>query len=104
MHKHFYERSEFWKGVRDEEATEKAAAQQEDEKPDEPVVEPSESIRFDPIDSRHLSSLPLVRGRLLKLLNKCSNHMHVSQNLLVTLVCKSIRPMRHSRCTNILGI
>jgi oxalate---CoA ligase len=45
------------------------------------------SSRFDPIDSRHLSSLPLLRGRVVKLLNNSANSLHPSQNLLVTLVC-----------------
>lgn len=44
------------------------------------------SLGFTPIDARHLSSLPLVRGRVVKLLKASTNNMHVSNNMLVTIV------------------
>ena len=58
--------------------------------PDDPQVNEGDSkvtISFDPIDTRHLSSLPLVRGRLVKLLKASQNNMHSSTNLLVAIVC-----------------
>ena len=85
MHKHFYERSVFWKSVREEEVVENVVPQDEGDERDE--SQPSSKVlQFDPIDSRHLSSLPLLRGRITKLLNHSTNHMHASQNLLITLV------------------
>lgn len=43
-------------------------------------------MHFDPIDSRHLSSLPLVRARITKLLKASPHHLHAYQNLLVKIV------------------
>jgi oxalate---CoA ligase len=42
--------------------------------------------KFSPIDARHLSSLPLVKGRIIRLLKRSKNQMHAAQNLLVTIV------------------
>lgn len=100
--KYFYERSPLWKPIRDEEA---AAARGEEQ-----VAGPSgggdggvdlggevdgegeekpalpDGIVFTPIDARHLSSLQLVKGRIVKLLTHAPNHIHPSQNLLKTIV------------------
>lgn len=43
-------------------------------------------LRFDPIDSRHLSSLTIVKDRLEKLLRNSPHNMHSAQNILVTIV------------------
>ena len=43
-------------------------------------------IQFDPIDTRHLSSLAIIRSRLETLLRNSPHHMHITQNLLVTIV------------------
>jgi hypothetical protein len=56
MHKHFYEQSEFWQTVRDEEAAEKAKAAQQAEKMDvdpQPDTKAAQFDPIDPIDSRH---------------------------------------------------
>jgi hypothetical protein len=58
--------------------------------PDEPDGNEADSkavVSFDPIDSRHLSSLPLVRGRIVKLLKASQNNMHTSSNILFAIVC-----------------
>ncbi|KAG6891070.1 hypothetical protein C0995_014159 [Termitomyces sp. Mi166 len=44
-----------------------------------------QSLDFTPIDARHLSSLPLIRGRVVKLLKASKNQMHASNNMLITL-------------------
>lgn len=49
-------------------------------------VEDPNSLNFTPIDARHLSSLPLISGRVIRLLKASKNHMHASNNMLITLV------------------
>lgn len=44
------------------------------------------TLVFDTIDTRHLSSLPLIRARLEKLLRNSPHQMHAAQNLLVKIV------------------
>ena len=44
-------------------------------------VEDPNSLNFTPIDARHLSS-----GRVIRLLKVSKNHMHASNNMLITLV------------------
>ncbi len=43
------------------------------------------ALNFTPIDARHLSSLPLVRGRVVKLLKASKNQMHPSNNMIITI-------------------
>ncbi|KAJ3835083.1 hypothetical protein F5878DRAFT_328184 [Lentinula raphanica] len=93
IHRYFFERSPHWKAIRDEElqaelnaknaqsAEGLAAAEGQEEEEIANVA----SLGFTPIDSRHLSSLPLVRGRVVKLLKASTNNMHVSNNMIVTL-------------------
>ena len=57
----------------------------EEEESETPVPSLS-TIQFDPIDTRHLSSLPLIRARLEKLLVNSPHKMHAAQNLLVVIV------------------
>lgn len=59
----------------------------------EPQDEPEEddelnaipNLDFTPIDSRHLSSLPLVKARVVRLLKASKNNIHASNNMLLTL-------------------
>ncbi|KAH7883860.1 hypothetical protein F5I97DRAFT_1606658 [Phlebopus sp. FC_14] len=87
IHRYFVESSPFWQQIQEEEAQD-----------DEEVVITGENIPsdtldqvgspqavFDPIDSRHLSSLPLVKNRIIKLLKASKNYMHASNNLLMTI-------------------
>jgi transcription factor C subunit 3 len=95
IHKYFFDRSESWKAIRDEEmraaaeveapsrasrATSATAGQEEDGPPEIP------GLHFTPIDARHLSSMPLVKARIIKLLKASKNLMHASNNMLVALV------------------
>lgn len=91
IHKHFFERSSSWREIRDEEAHATAGHEslQLVEEGDDVQGGESSSLRvqFDPMDARHLSSLPLVRARIIKLLMASDNRIHPAQNLLVTIVC-----------------
>lgn len=92
IHKYFFDRSPSWKAIRDEEnraedsqnpsltQSSDLMMEEEDQRTD------LQSLDFTPIDARHLSSLPLIRGRVVKLLKASRNQMHASQNLLITLV------------------
>ncbi|KIK71368.1 hypothetical protein GYMLUDRAFT_90342 [Collybiopsis luxurians FD-317 M1] len=93
IHRYFFERSDSWKAIRDEEsraelssknavASSSTAEAQEEEEKESPTAA---SLGFTPIDARHLSSLPLVRGRVVKLLKASANNIHVSSNMLVTI-------------------
>ncbi|KAF7340022.1 B-block-TFIIIC domain-containing protein [Mycena venus] len=42
-------------------------------------------LHFTPIDARHLSSMPLVKGRIIKLLKASKNLMHASNNMLIAI-------------------
>ncbi|KAH7915130.1 hypothetical protein BJ138DRAFT_998508 [Hygrophoropsis aurantiaca] len=91
IHKYFVERSALWKQIHDEEAREKKPAQEEsrvqiaEEADSATATTQSGIISFDPIDSRHLSSLPLVRNRIVTLLKASKNYIHASNNLLMTI-------------------
>ena len=92
MHKYFYERSPIWQQVHTEEqeAVSKEQAKEVDgdseEEEDDEETKLFAPVHFDPIDSRHLSSLPVLRARLTKLLKNCPHQMHTSNNLLVKIV------------------
>ncbi|KDQ54862.1 hypothetical protein JAAARDRAFT_352005 [Jaapia argillacea MUCL 33604] len=93
IHKYFFERSPLWKQIRDEEAKGKQDAVDveqsqtigEGEEAEETQSAATTLLRFDPIDARHLSSLPLVRARVVKLLRNSTNYMHASQNMLIKI-------------------
>lgn len=87
------ERSAFWQQIQEEEA--------KDDKPtvigenrlqdgtpteDETLAAESVQLGFEPVDSRHMSSLPLIKNRIVKLLKASQNNMHASNNLIVTIV------------------
>ena len=57
-----------------------------DEEVDEEETKPFEPVHFDPIDSRHLSSMPLLKARLTKLLKNCPHYMHTSSNIMLKIV------------------
>ncbi|KAF9073871.1 hypothetical protein BDP27DRAFT_1318300 [Rhodocollybia butyracea] len=91
IHRYFFERNAHWRAIRDEELRAELEsrtvesslieAQNQEEEESADVA----SLGFTPIDARHLSSLPLVRGRVVKLLKASTNHIHVSNNMLVTI-------------------
>jgi oxalate---CoA ligase len=95
IHKYFFERNSSWKAIRDEE--DQAANAQSmnqsismrgmDEFPeDDSDTQDSDSLNFTPIDARHLSSLPLISARVIRLLKASKNRIHASNNMLITLV------------------
>jgi hypothetical protein len=93
IHKYFFDRSPSWKAIRDEEIRAEDSHQKtESRKAEFPDEEEDgntdiQSLDFTPIDARHLSSLPLIRARVVKLLKASRNQMHASNNMLITLVC-----------------
>ncbi|TBU34929.1 hypothetical protein BD311DRAFT_828299 [Dichomitus squalens] len=90
VHKYFYERSPIWQQVVSEEkkAVSEAQAKEDgdsEEEDDGDETKPLEPVHFDPIDSRHLSSMPLLKSRLTKLLKACPHYMHTSNNLMLKI-------------------
>ncbi|KAJ8462329.1 hypothetical protein ONZ51_g10973 [Trametes cubensis] len=92
VHKYFYDRSPIWQQVAEEEkkaVSEEQVQEQEnalsDEEVDEEETKPFEPVHFDPIDSRHLSSMPLLKARLTKLLKNCPHYMHTSSNIMLKI-------------------
>ncbi|OBZ79914.1 hypothetical protein A0H81_00461 [Grifola frondosa] len=85
VHKYFFEHSPVWRQVVEEEAraqAEDAGGADEDEQGEAKALP---HVGFDPIDARHLSSMPLLRARVVKLLRNSPHHMHTSQNLLIKI-------------------
>ena len=97
IHKYFYERDLSWQQIRDEEAE---AEEEEDlsdgeqggNEPRETDASQKVVQSFDPIDTRHMSSLPLIRSRVIKLLKASHNNLHTSQNMLTAIVRHSYIP------------
>ncbi|KAI1797576.1 hypothetical protein LXA43DRAFT_1126097 [Ganoderma leucocontextum] len=91
VHKYFYERSPIWQQVVAEEKKAVSEAQAKDEDGDseeddeEEETKPFTPVHFDPIDSRHLSSMPVLKSRLTKLLKACPHNMHTSNNLMLKI-------------------
>lgn len=85
IHKYFYDRSPSWQAIREEENKAKEAETKVEAADVEDMDDDDYILRFSPIDSRHLSSLPLIKARLVKLLKACQNGIHASHNLLITL-------------------
>ncbi|KAI0359061.1 hypothetical protein OH77DRAFT_1396288 [Trametes cingulata] len=92
VHKYFYERSPVWQQVAEEEkkavseekeGDKEALSDDEIDQADE--TKPFEPVHFDPIDSRHLSSMPLLKSRLTKLLKNCPHYMHTSSNIMLKI-------------------
>ena len=94
IHKYFFNRNLSWKAIRDEEF--EAETLQLSKIMGEPDVVEDEDFQdlqpltFTPIDARHLSSLPLISARVVRLLKASKNHIHASNNMLITLVRCSV--------------
>ncbi len=93
IHKYFFERSHTWQTVLAEEAEANAIDALKAELDEDVGLEDDASagpstlgISFEPIDTRHLSSTPLVRARVVKLLKSSPHNMHTMHNLLTTIV------------------
>lgn len=104
LHRFFWDRSPTWRKIRAEEAaTEEDAPEANDpsveaeldqehgdddaeESDIEEAQQEAKKHHFDPIDARFLSSAPLVRSRVIKLLKHSQNQIHVYKNTLLAIV------------------
>ena len=87
IHKYFYDRSPAWQAIREEEDKAEETGTKVEVPDAEEVEERNDDVlHFSPIDSRHLSSLALVKARVVKLLRASQNRIHAANNLLITLV------------------
>jgi hypothetical protein len=87
------ERSAFWQQIQEEEAKDDepiivGESRVQDGTPIEDGTPAAESLNldFEPVDSRHMSSLQLIKNRIVKLLKASQNNIHPSNNLIVTIV------------------
>ncbi|KDR85305.1 hypothetical protein GALMADRAFT_52101 [Galerina marginata CBS 339.88] len=89
IHKYFFERSSSWKAIRDEETQAETLQVKKQSceigSGEEDDLEDSKVLEFTPIDARHLSSLPLISARVIRLLKASKNRIHTSNNMLITL-------------------
>ncbi|KAJ7693612.1 hypothetical protein B0H17DRAFT_1059213 [Mycena rosella] len=92
IHKYFFDRSASWKAIREEETLAEAEAEAPskqvtttDVQDEEESVLEARALNFSPIDARHLSSMPLVKARVIKLLKASKNFMHASSNMLIAI-------------------
>lgn len=93
IHKYFFESSPLWRQIQDEGVNSPKDLEAEgggiDAEETSLTQDGSQApVKFDPIDARHLSSLPLIQSRVVKLLKHSESHTHPSQNLLVAIVSK----------------
>ena len=94
IHKYFFESSPLWRQIQDEGVNSAKDLEAEgggiDAEETSLTQDGSQApVKFDPIDARHLSSLPLIQSRVVKLLKHSESHTHPSQNLLVAIVSKN---------------
>lgn len=90
IHHYFFDKNPHWKAIREEEykaeEEDKIARDVNEEVFEEQVPAEKPALDFTPVDARHLSSLPLVRSRVVKLLKASKNYIHESNNMLITIV------------------
>lgn len=105
MHKYFFETSPIWRQVREEEEQAKKDLQQEplgdDDLDDDEQPDPS-TVQFDPIDSRHLSSLPLIQSRVTKLLQNSPHGLYAMKNILLSIVSCLLHRLLDTSSENML--
>jgi hypothetical protein len=94
IHKYFYERNPIYRSIAAEEQKQGEGGASAADGSDDPLVAegdvvPTEKPAFDPIDSRHLASDALIRGRLIQLLKNSKNGMHQAHNILSAIVSSS---------------
>ncbi|KAJ7456579.1 hypothetical protein FB451DRAFT_1048140 [Mycena latifolia] len=91
IHKYFFDRSASWKAIREEEHRAEAESEAPAQAPSTDIQDEDGSVadikalNFSPIDARHLSSMPLVKARVIKLLKASKNLMHASNNMLIAI-------------------
>ncbi|KAH8120510.1 hypothetical protein DFH11DRAFT_1685786 [Phellopilus nigrolimitatus] len=88
VHKYFFDRSPTWKKIREEElrvqeeSTERETSAVTTAAGDNRTPDP---LYFDPIDTRHLSSLNILRQRLVKLLKHSANETQQYTNIAIRI-------------------
>jgi len=104
IHKYFFDRNPSWKAIRDEEreAETRTTTQEDLDMEETDAHQETQDLNFTPIDARHLSSLPLISGRLIKLLKASQNSMHASSNILITLV--RFQKYRETNLSDLSGV
>ncbi|KAI0032488.1 hypothetical protein K488DRAFT_49752 [Vararia minispora EC-137] len=86
VHKHFFERERLWQEIRDEAAAAAEGVEYEDGAQDDDEYDGgAANVKFDAMDARHLSSLEIVKARIVKLLKASDGFMHASQNLILKI-------------------
>ncbi|KZV74696.1 hypothetical protein PENSPDRAFT_741986 [Peniophora sp. CONT] len=105
IHRHFFERDAQWQGIQAETLASTASTSalnipnptptpapdakddedEDDYQPDAEAVAPPTDVTFEPIDARHLSSLALVKARIVTLLRSAPSNVYPAQNLIVTI-------------------
>ncbi|KAF5355772.1 hypothetical protein D9756_004049 [Leucocoprinus leucothites] len=89
IHRYFFDKNPHWKAIREEEhkaeEEDKVTREATEELLEEEYMSDKPALDFTPIDARHLSSLPLVRSRVVKLLKASKNYIHESNNMLITI-------------------
>lgn len=90
IHKYFVERSPLWQQIQREEGEDEVVVTGTNVQPPDTIdgvgrATESPQIMFDSIDGRHLSSLHLVKNRVVRLLKASTNQIHASNNLLVAI-------------------
>lgn len=79
IHKYFYEGSDFWQKIRNEENLSRL---------DDPgtTMMGTDTTKFDAIDTRHLANPGVVKSRIITLLKNSENGLHAYPNLILALV------------------
>lgn len=89
IHKYFFDRSPIWQTVvaEEAEAAEVDLLKAELDAEDDVGLDTSKAdVTFEPLDLHHLSSLPILRARVVKLLLASPHQMHALNNLMARVV------------------
>ena len=95
VHKYFFDRNPLWTQIRALESRdeEEAMAIPDAEHPaiemddgEEAKDESRQELQFDPIETHHLTSLNILRTRIVKLLRHSDQQTHICMNLAVKIV------------------
>ena len=93
IHRYFYENSPFWKKVREEEVAVQNDTVMDDADDGENLgLTKSNIVHFGSIDKRSLTSLTLLRSRIVKLLENSENHVHPLINIARHIVRHNVYP------------
>ncbi|KAI5123716.1 hypothetical protein M0805_000310 [Coniferiporia weirii] len=88
VHKYFFDRSATWKKIREEEFRAQGTSNDNGDSVLDSAGADSkvpDTLQFDPIDTRHLTSLNILRQRLVKLLKHSVNEIQPYNNIAVRI-------------------